>query len=151
MVGPSPGGGHSGSGLQRTAETERLGKVQNQQVEGKSNPLQYSCLESPVDRGAWWATVHGVAKSQTQLSTHTHTHTDTWSHQSTDGVQKLEAAFGHLQPEDREGREVGEDTLRQCGGAGQVKGKPGACFRKGVIQKSWGRDLWLGQDLPRSV
>ena len=33
-----------------------------------ANPLQYSCLENPMDRGAWWATVHGVAKSQTQLS-----------------------------------------------------------------------------------
>ena len=31
------------------------------------NPLQYSCLENPMDRGAWQATVHGVAKSQTQL------------------------------------------------------------------------------------
>ena len=31
------------------------------------NPLQYSCLENPVDRGAWQATVHGVAKSQTRL------------------------------------------------------------------------------------
>ena len=34
--------------------------------------LQYSCLGNPMDRGVWWATVHGVAKSQTQLSTHTH-------------------------------------------------------------------------------
>ena len=32
------------------------------------NPLQYSCLENPMNRGAWWATVHGVAKSWTQLS-----------------------------------------------------------------------------------
>ena len=31
------------------------------------NPLQYSCLENPMDRGAWRATVHGVAKSQTRL------------------------------------------------------------------------------------
>ena len=31
------------------------------------NPLQYSCLENPMDRGAWWATVHRVAKSQTWL------------------------------------------------------------------------------------
>ena len=31
--------------------------------EGNSNPFQYSCLENPMDRGAWWATVHGVAKS----------------------------------------------------------------------------------------
>ena len=35
--------------------------------EGNDNPLQYSCLESPVDRGAWWVTVHGVAQSQTRL------------------------------------------------------------------------------------
>ena len=34
----------------------------------KGNPLQYSCLENPVDRGAWWATVHGVTKSRTRLS-----------------------------------------------------------------------------------
>ena len=33
--------------------------------EGNDNPLQYSCLENPVDRGAWRATVHGVTKSQT--------------------------------------------------------------------------------------
>ena len=33
--------------------------------EGHGNPLQYSCLENPMDRGVWWATVHGVAKSQT--------------------------------------------------------------------------------------
>ena len=36
--------------------------------EGHGNPLQYSYLENPMDRGAWWATVHGVAKSWTQLS-----------------------------------------------------------------------------------
>ena len=33
-------------------------------------PLQYSCLENPLDRGPWWATVHGVIQSQTGLSTH---------------------------------------------------------------------------------
>ena len=36
--------------------------------EGKGNPLQYSCLENPMDLGAWCATVHGVAKSQIGLS-----------------------------------------------------------------------------------
>ena len=36
--------------------------------EGNGNPLQYSCLENPMDRGAWEATVHGVAKSRTRLS-----------------------------------------------------------------------------------
>ena len=33
--------------------------------EGSGNPLQYSCLENSTDRGAWWAIVHGVAKTQT--------------------------------------------------------------------------------------
>ena len=35
--------------------------------EGHGNLLQYSCLENPVDRGAWWAAVHGVAQSRTRL------------------------------------------------------------------------------------
>ena len=36
--------------------------------EGNGKALQYSCLENPIDRGAWWAAVHGVAQSWTQLS-----------------------------------------------------------------------------------
>ena len=46
---------------------------------GNGNPLQYSCLGNPMDRGAWLAIVHGVAKSQTHLSTHVHTHTQNQS------------------------------------------------------------------------
>ena len=42
--------------------------------EGNGNPLQYSCLENPMDRGAWQATVHGVSKSWTQLSDFTSLH-----------------------------------------------------------------------------
>ena len=41
--------------------------------EGNGNPLQYSCLENPMDGGAWWATVHGVAKSRTLLNNFTFT------------------------------------------------------------------------------
>ena len=41
---------------------------------GNGNPLQYSCLGNSMDRGTWWATVHGDAKSQT-LNTHAHSHT----------------------------------------------------------------------------
>ena len=51
--------------------------------QGNGNPLQYSCLENPMGRGAWWATVHGVAKSQTRGATeHTHAHgcTHSWIH-----------------------------------------------------------------------
>ena len=36
--------------------------------EGNGNPLQYSCLDNPMDGGAWWATVHWVVKSRTRLS-----------------------------------------------------------------------------------
>ena len=41
--------------------------------EGNGNPLQYSCLENPMDGGAWWAAVHGVAKCRTRLSDFTFT------------------------------------------------------------------------------
>ena len=41
--------------------------------EGNGTPLQYSCLENPMDGGAWWAAVHGVTKSRTQLSNFTFT------------------------------------------------------------------------------
>ena len=41
--------------------------------EGNGTPLQYSCWENPMDGGAWWATVHGVAKSWTRLSNFTFT------------------------------------------------------------------------------
>ena len=41
--------------------------------EGDGNPLQYSCLDNPMERGAWRATVHGVTESRTRLNRHTHT------------------------------------------------------------------------------
>ena len=43
--------------------------------EGNGNPFQYSCPENPMDRGGWWATVHGVTKNQTGLKQLTHTQT----------------------------------------------------------------------------
>ena len=46
--------------------------------EGNGNPLQYSCLENLMDRGAWWATVHRVTKSQTRLSDFTFFHVLAW-------------------------------------------------------------------------
>ena len=41
--------------------------------DGNGNPVQYSCLENPMDGGAWWAAVHGVAKSPTRLNDFTFT------------------------------------------------------------------------------
>ena len=48
--------------------------------EGNGNPLQDSCPENSMDRGAWWATDHGTANSQTRLSVCVHTHTHTQTH-----------------------------------------------------------------------
>ena len=45
--------------------------------EGNGNPLQYSCLENPMDQGAWWAMVHRVSKSRTQLTRLSTAHTNT--------------------------------------------------------------------------
>ena len=53
--------------------------------ERNGNPLQYSCLETSMDRGVWWATAHGVAKSQTQLSDYTLTFT---FQESTEGISR---------------------------------------------------------------
>ena len=49
------------------------GLVVRRYGEGNGTPLQYSCLENPMDGGTWWAAVHGVAKSRTQLSDFTFT------------------------------------------------------------------------------
>ena len=48
-------------------QVQSLGPEDPMEKEGHDNPLQYSCLENPMNRGAWRATVHRVAKSQTQL------------------------------------------------------------------------------------
>ena len=59
--------------MQSPTEWNNLSLVQVSSGEGNGTPLQYSCLENPMDRGAWWAAVHGVAKSQTRLSDFTFT------------------------------------------------------------------------------
>ena len=69
-------GGMTGPGERR--EVQKRGDicipVADSLGEGNGNPLQYSCLENPMDGGAWWATVHGIAKSQTRLSDFTFMH-----------------------------------------------------------------------------
>ena len=67
----------------RKSETERQIPYINTYIgEGNGNPLQYSCLENPVDRGAWWAAVCGVSQSQTwlkQLSSSSSSNTHIWN------------------------------------------------------------------------
>ena len=48
-------------------QVQSLGCYGRSPREGNGNPFQYSCLENSMDRGAWWATFHGVAKSPTRL------------------------------------------------------------------------------------
>ena len=70
-------GGFSGGSVVKnlptnTGDTGDVGLIpgwERSPGEGNGNPLQYSCLENPMDWGAWWSTVHGVTKSQVQLST----------------------------------------------------------------------------------
>ena len=49
-------------------KTKNRVAVSSSNGEAKGTPLQYSCLENPMDRGAWWAAVHGVAEGRTRLS-----------------------------------------------------------------------------------
>ena len=53
--------------------TTRFNQLSQQKGEGNGTPLQYSCLENPMDGGSWQAAVHGVAKSRTRLSDFTFT------------------------------------------------------------------------------
>ena len=62
-------------GKASTYNAEDLGSIPGSGIspgEGNGNPLQYTCLENTVDKGAWRATVHEVTKSWTQYSTHAH-------------------------------------------------------------------------------
>ena len=57
--------------------------------EENSNPLQYSCLGNPMDRGDWQGIVHGVIKTRTQLSTHRHTYRNTYGCPHVSGSESM--------------------------------------------------------------
>ena len=63
-----PGGSEVKASASNVGDLGWIPRLGRSPGEGNGNPLQYSCLENPMDGGAWWATVHGVAKSRTQLS-----------------------------------------------------------------------------------
>ena len=63
-----PGGSEVKASACNAADLGSIPGLGRSPGEGNGNPLQYSCLENPMDGGAWWATVHGVAKSRTRLS-----------------------------------------------------------------------------------
>ena len=63
-----PGGSESKESAFNAGDPGSIPGLGRSRGEGHGNPLQYSCLETPKDRRPWWVTVHGVTKSQTQLS-----------------------------------------------------------------------------------
>ena len=67
-----PGGSDSKASAYNAGDLGSIPGSGRSPREGNGNPLQYSCWENPMDGGAWWVTVHGVSKSQTQLSDFTH-------------------------------------------------------------------------------
>ena len=68
-----PGGSDGKESACNPGDLSSIPGLEKSPGEGNGNPLQYSCLENPTDGGAWWATVHGVAKSRTRLSDFTFT------------------------------------------------------------------------------
>ena len=62
-----PGGSEGKASACNVGDLGSIPGWERSAAEGNGNPLQYSCLENPMARGAWWATVQGVAKSQTRL------------------------------------------------------------------------------------
>ena len=69
-----PGGSDSKASACNVGDPGSIPGLGRSPGEGNGNPLQYSCLENPTEGGAWWATVHGVAKSRTGLSDFTSQH-----------------------------------------------------------------------------
>ena len=68
---PFPGGSDGKASACDAGDRDLIPGSRRSPGEGNGNPLQYSCLENPMDGGGWWATVHGVAKSWTRLSNFT--------------------------------------------------------------------------------
>ena len=69
-----PGGSDGKASAYHTGDRGSIPGLERSPGEGNGNPFQYSCLENPMDGGAWLATVHRVAKSQTRLSNFTIDH-----------------------------------------------------------------------------
>ena len=65
---PFPGGSEVKASASNAGDVSSIPGSGRSPGEGNDNPLQYSCLENPMDGEAWWATVHGVVKSRTRLS-----------------------------------------------------------------------------------
>ena len=75
-----PGGSNGKESACNVGDVGSIPESERSPGKGNGYPLQYSCLENSKDRGAWWATVHGVAESQIRLSDfHFHIYTYTYA------------------------------------------------------------------------
>ena len=87
--------------------------------EGNGNPLQYSCLENPMDRGAWWATVHGIARVGKELVTNHHTRIQKAKHPPNPGFLLPELTIWSSSGQWKSGRnhweELWEHTTEETG------------------------------------
>ena len=122
----------------------------------QGNPLQYSCLGNPKDRGAWWATVHGVAKSWTRLkrfSTRAHNRREPRGH-----LLQLEVKEGNwdengrrLSPRTSKSQGAGEQ--RGTGPAGVLPRAPGPLGRHSSLSKRESHaqeSVFLSAKVPRT-
>ena len=102
-----PGGSDGKASAYNAGDPGSVPELERSPGEGNGNPLWYSCLENPMDRGAWQATVHGVAKSQTQLSNFTLT-INSWLNSSIQNWENWEVtveiwAYWNQSPADAKG------------------------------------------------
>ena len=130
-------GGSDGKESAHDAGDPGLIPVLGRSPEGNGNPLQYSCPENSMGRGAWQATAHGVTKSQTQLSdSHTHTHTHRDSQNKEKALLVVLVPIILLRPDEEERR----GSLTKRGG---LKGKesPHSWWIWGLLKVKKG--MWM--------
>ena len=85
-------------------------------LEGNGSPLQYSCLENPVDRGAWWAAVHRVVQSQTRLKQLSSSSRGTWAHLMSreNHVKKKKVEASYVRNKSFDGLSFNKISYREC-------------------------------------
>ena len=93
-----PGGSEVKASASNAGDLGSIPGLRRSPGEGNDNPLQYSCLENPVDGGAWWVTIHGVTKSRTWLSDFTFTLRGWSGCYSSLSAQGGRASMGTLEP-----------------------------------------------------
>ena len=109
-------------------------------------PLQYSCLDNPMDRGAGWATVHEVTESRKPVSTHTHTHTHTHTRKARAGEELRDWLVQTCHVTDKDSRLQAEEvhlpvmeeiSEHVCGKDWCHLGDLGLCSHRALINQPW--------------